>query len=262
MKTSTIKSKQTELYAQGWALEDSELFGGAGIGIYDNPADIAPDLTAVVTKHAAKVSAAVFLLKDLCGETLDHLNKHEFYGRLAEAANAFQAEHGDNLQMIDAMFDEAIAIMKEWSVKPYLAYGSNMKKDQMADRCPEAWAVRNVTVPNYRFALDNAGVATIIQSPGDTVEAVLWAVNDDDFATLDIYEGVAAGCYSRETIQVPCRDGDGATCEAVVYFSRRELGAPRHRSGYMTGIINAAKDRNFSEGYIAELEGWMEQARI
>ena len=135
----------------------------------------------------------------------------------------------------------------------YLAYGSNMDKNQMDYRCPNSYMFGNVIVDNYKFVLDVEGVASIIPSEGDKVEAILWAVHEIDVETLDRYEGVSFGCYEKTTMPVIM---DGVNLDVLVYFSLRELNNHGYRSGYMSRIIQAAIDADFSEEYIEELASW------
>lgn len=132
----------------------------------------------------------------------------------------------------------------------YFAYGSNMDETQMAHRCPKAERLANVTVYDYRFALDEAGVATILPSRGDCVEGLLWSVTDSDVESLDRYEGVSSHCYRKETLAI---DEYRPGYEALVYISNRELTPLRERSGYMDRIIKAAIEHGFSESYIEML---------
>ncbi|MBQ6326574.1 MAG: gamma-glutamylcyclotransferase [Clostridia bacterium] len=133
----------------------------------------------------------------------------------------------------------------------YFAYGSNMDEAQMAYRCPGAKVLAKVTVPDHRFALDEAGVATILPSKGDHVEGLLWSVTHEDEKSLDRYEGVAAGCYRKEMLPI---DDHAPGCVALVYLSNRDLTPRRERSGYMERIIQAARDHRFTEPYIQMLQ--------
>lgn len=133
----------------------------------------------------------------------------------------------------------------------YFAYGSNMDEEQMASRCPGAEMLAKVTIPDHRFALDEAGVATILPAKGNHVEGLLWSVTPEDVKNLDRYEGVAVGCYRKETLPI---DDYKPGCVALVYLSNRDLTPRRERSGYMERIIQAAFDHRFSESYIQMLQ--------
>ena len=71
--------------------------------------------------------------------------------------------------------------------KLYFAYGMNTNKEEMAYRCPGARALGKAILPGYRFEFKS--FATIVPSPGETVEGVLWTITESDELALDILEG-------------------------------------------------------------------------
>jgi gamma-glutamylcyclotransferase (GGCT)/AIG2-like uncharacterized protein YtfP len=71
--------------------------------------------------------------------------------------------------------------------KLYFAYGMNTNRDEMAYRCPSAMAMGKAVLPGYRFEFKQH--ATIVPSPKESVEGVLWIITDADEAVLDILEG-------------------------------------------------------------------------
>ena len=150
--------------------------------------------------------------------------------------------------------EEVLSLYPAIDFKPgrmlYFAYGSNMDEEQMAYRCPDAEKLTKVTIPDYRFALDEAGVATILPTQGDHVEGLLWSVTPADIKRLDRYEGIAVGCYRKEMLPI---DDYRPGCEALVYLSNRDLTPRRERSGYMERIIQAAVDHQFTKPYIQML---------
>lgn len=77
----------------------------------------------------------------------------------------------------------------------YFAYGSNMDQDQMKDRCPNSKEVGIGVISNYRIDFTrksikrNCGVADILDSKGDNTWGVIYDVSDEDFMSLDQFEG-------------------------------------------------------------------------
>lgn len=71
--------------------------------------------------------------------------------------------------------------------KLYFAYGMNTNQEQMAYRCPTAVPMGKAVLPGYRFEFNS--FATIVPSPGESIEGVLWAITDSDEAALDVLEG-------------------------------------------------------------------------
>ena len=137
--------------------------------------------------------------------------------------------------------------------KFYFAYGSNMNAASMHHRCPDAVKVGNAGIPNFRFAIDNTGVATIIDSTDGYVQGILWLISPSDERSLDIYEGVKAGCYRKENLSVVTNYFE--VVKALVYISTRPEcdSSMRTRSVYMSDIYETAKEAKFRKYYLIKL---------
>ena len=122
------------------------------------------------------------------------------------------------------------------SIKLYFAYGMNTNRDEMAYRCPNARALGRALLPGYR--LEFKSFATIVPSPKETVEGVIWTITDSDESALDILEGYPE-FYDKKTVSV---EHDGQSYIAMTYImGPREQGyAPS--DGYYSMV---------SEGYQA-----------
>ena len=71
--------------------------------------------------------------------------------------------------------------------KLYFAYGMNTNPEEMAYRCPTAVPMGKAILPGYRFEFKS--FATIVPSPEESVEGVLWTITETDESALDILEG-------------------------------------------------------------------------
>tara|TARA_R100000388_G_C7245002_1_gene164366 strand:+ start:6083 stop:6535 length:453 start_codon:yes stop_codon:yes gene_type:complete len=69
----------------------------------------------------------------------------------------------------------------------YLAYGSNLNKEQMMMRCPHAEPKNLIILQNFRLIF--RGVADIIPASGFVVPVVEWLITEQCEKSLDIYEG-------------------------------------------------------------------------
>lgn len=146
------------------------------------------------------------------------------------------------------------ALNDEKNARLYFAYGSNLDEDQMAERCLTADKTGLAQLKGYRFVINKRGVASILESPGDMVEGMLWSVSAQDEMILDLYEGVATGHYVKKNVLVEDLDS-GEIVEALVYIATEsELGTPR--PGYLEKIIRAAEKHGFTEPYLRELRTW------
>ena len=120
------------------------------------------------------------------------------------------------------------------SVKLYFAYGMNTNLDEMAYRCPRARALGKAVLPGYRVEFKS--FATIVPSPKEQVEGVLWIITDTDESALDMLEGYPE-FYDKKTVSV---EHDSQSYIAMTYImGPREQGyAPS--DGYYSMV---------SEGY-------------
>ena len=93
------------------------LFEGAGIVVAGKPAGKGapenPGLQYVFSERAAELSSIIYSLRDIFLEKIDFLSKYAFYGRLAEAANAYLSASGDDAGVFDSVLDEARRLWAE-----------------------------------------------------------------------------------------------------------------------------------------------------
>ena len=128
--------------------------------------------------------------------------------------------------------------------KLYLAYGSNLNLEQMANRCPRAKVVGNSKINGYRLLFRGAhagAVATIEPFKGESVPVLAWEITPADEAALDRYEGWPF-LYRKETIKVRL---NGKTVQAMVYIMNegRPLGQPS--CYYYSTILDGYKSAGF-----------------
>jgi gamma-glutamylcyclotransferase (GGCT)/AIG2-like uncharacterized protein YtfP len=258
MKMNKLKELREEVRRNGYHEQSNKLFAGAGILVCKESKEVDENLILVRSQYAAEISAIIFHLRDLCEKQLNYLNKYEFYGRLAESANKYIGNYGDEKGVIEAIIEEAEKTMKELSSVYYFAYGSNMNKDQMSKRCPDAKFICTLKLPDYKFTLDCAGVATIIETKKHYVQGILWLITEDDMDNLDRYEGISSGCYKKEYIHIPEMHKEVVHSEfMLVYVSLRSIVLENKRPDYMDEILKAAKDWDFDQEYIVELEKYL-----
>jgi gamma-glutamylcyclotransferase (GGCT)/AIG2-like uncharacterized protein YtfP len=83
--------------------------------------------------------------------------------------------------------------------KLYFAYGMNTNKEEMAYRCPTALPMGKAILPGYRFEFKS--FATVVPSPKEQVEGVLWSITESDESALDILEGYPE-FYDKKNVSV------------------------------------------------------------
>lgn len=111
--------------------------------------------------------------------------------------------------------------------KIYLAYGSNLNLEQMANRCPTAKVIGTSKLKDYQLLFRSNTrsncVATVEPLKGSSVPVLLWEIKARDEAALDRYEGYP-WLYRKETVTV---DLEGKEVEAMVYIMNEgKLGVP------------------------------------
>ncbi len=117
----------------------------------------------------------------------------------------------------------------------YLAYGSNLNLEQMANRCPTAKMAGAATLENYQLLFRGGhanAVATIEPQKGGSVPVMLWDITPADEVALDRYEGWPF-LYRKEKV---CVTLNKKRVTAMVYIMNegRPLGTP---SCYYYNII-------------------------
>lgn len=126
----------------------------------------------------------------------------------------------------------------------YVAYGSNLNRAQMEHRCPTAEPIAVATLKDYQLVFQghpfNAH-ANVIPAEGQEVPVAIWEITSKDEASLDIYEGVRGGYYTKEYMEI---DVNGEKKEALIYImAPRPCGIPTDR--YLQTIVEGYKDFNF-----------------
>ena len=138
------------------------------------------------------------------------------------------------------------------SKKFYLAYGSNLNLEQMAQRCPTAKPAGASELKGYGLLFRGAyggAVTTVEPSEDKSVPVLLWEITPADEAALDRYEGFPY-LYRKETVKVKL---NGKTVSAMVYIMNdgRDINPPGRyyyniiRQGYLdcgfdTGVLTEA----------------------
>ena len=117
----------------------------------------------------------------------------------------------------------------------YIAYGSNMVKEQMAFRCPDARLIGtgHITGAQLEFYLH----ATITPSriKGASVPVAIWEISKSDEQHLDMYEGYP-NYYVKEKRAVQM--DDGSKIKGMIYIMKLIRSTPPSYS-YYNCIANA-----------------------
>ena len=85
--------------------------------------------------------------------------------------------------------------------KIYIAYGSNLNKEQMAYRCPTARFLGTGVIEDYELQFEgslHSAFATIAPKEGAQVPVGLWEIQSRDEKRLDLYEGYPKHYFKQD----------------------------------------------------------------
>ncbi len=135
--------------------------------------------------------------------------------------------------------------------KKYIAYGSNMNLEQMAERCPTAKVVGRGEIKDYELLFRGSrtsAVATVEPRKGASVPVLIWDIGPEDEKKLDIYEGYPK-LYGKADLEVQTENG----CESIMAYTMNkgyELGIPSEP--YLDIITAGYVDAGFDENILLE----------
>ena len=108
--------------------------------------------------------------------------------------------------------------------KYYIAYGSNLSKEQMAFRTPDAKIVGTAILEGWQLLFRFH--ATVERNPKKNTPALVWEISERDERNLDHYEGYP-NYYTKEDVEIevfPMEGGNPVKLTAMVYIM--EAGHP------------------------------------
>ncbi len=142
-------------------------------------------------------------------------------------------------------------------MKDYFAYGSNMDEPQMNQRCHNSPVLVGIARLNdYRFIINTRDVATIILQASGEVYGIVWSITIACEQSLDEYEGVRCGTYTKTMMDVQLCSGKSV--HALVYIASDSTRGSAG-SGYMEKIVAAAERHRLPDDYVEELRTWVKR---
>jgi gamma-glutamylcyclotransferase (GGCT)/AIG2-like uncharacterized protein YtfP len=131
----------------------------------------------------------------------------------------------------------------------YFAYGANMHREHMAERCPGGVALGVASLKRHRFFIMRQGYGSVRRDPRADVFGVLWELTLAHIRTLDKFEQLDRGLYVKLVQPVVF---EKVSKKALVYVgSSAELGRPQ--AGYLEDVIAAAQSWNLPSAHIASI---------
>ncbi len=144
----------------------------------------------------------------------------------------------------------------------YFAYGSNMWREQMRERCPDHECLGVAVLKDHALCFPRSspirlcGVAGIAASHGAEVWGVVYRLSERDLAVLDKREGydparsAQENRYNRQSVRVVM---NGKELDCLTYIARPEPGTHIPSTHYMTAIVTGAEENGLPAAYVATL---------
>lgn len=153
----------------------------------------------------------------------------------------------------------------------YIAYGSNLNREQMVRRCPGATLVGPAELKGYDLLFRgrrNAAVATVEPLEGGAVPVLLWDIRERDHMALDRFEGWPH-VYGK-ALEIVEFEGKPVPALTYVKTGMLEFGSPsreylntiRHgyeAAGFDVEYLYAAVDRSEEQALERDREWELEE---
>ena len=134
----------------------------------------------------------------------------------------------------------------------YIAYGSNLNREQMKFRCPDAKAIGMAKLKGYELLFKGSKTGsylTIEKKSGGMVPVAVWETSAKDEAALDHYEGYPSFYYKAE-LDLPVRSFKDwkvtkKHCYVYIMHEDRPFGMPHF--SYIETCLDGYRDFDFDE---------------
>ncbi len=127
-------------------------------------------------------------------------------------------------------------------MKLYVAYGSNLNKVQMAERCPDARAIATGELINWELIYRGSktgAYCSVQKKNGKTVPVALWQISKRDESRLDTYEGFPR-FYQKQNVYVALEDG--SQVKAMIYTMRSDAKPGLPSRSYVDTVLQGYID--------------------
>jgi len=127
----------------------------------------------------------------------------------------------------------------------YFAYASNLSREQMRKRCPEAKPKFSAVLPNYKLVFTgwsrewHGSKATIQPFKGAKVKGAVYEISELDLRKLDRFEDYP-GTYTHLSVMV--FNEDDIAIKAITYVKTRQEEEAKPSPEYVAIIKQGMKD--------------------
>jgi len=124
----------------------------------------------------------------------------------------------------------------------YGAYGSNLNRDQMSHRCPNAVPVGTYDMIGQRLTF--RGVADIEKSRGNSIQLGIWQITERCEIALDIYEGYP-NFYTKMFVSSPFG-------QVMIYTMQNKNTVKPPSNGYLDSIARGYKNFGLDSKFLQD----------
>jgi gamma-glutamylcyclotransferase len=127
----------------------------------------------------------------------------------------------------------------------YFAYASNLSREQMRKRCPDAKPKFSAVLPNYKLIFSgwsrewHGGTATIQPFRGAKVVGAIYEISELDLKKLDHFEDYPS-TYTHTSVML--FNEDDIAVKAVTYIKNRQADEGKPSPEYLAIIRQGYKD--------------------
>lgn len=126
----------------------------------------------------------------------------------------------------------------------YIAYGSNINKLQMQQRCPGAEIFAVGTIEGWQLEFNK--VATLVKRPGEQTPCLVWSITSEHEKSLDKYEGYPYK-YGKKMVDVTI---NGETIKAMAYIMNDSSKRVPPKDEYYYRILDGYEDAGLDTFYL------------
>ncbi len=126
----------------------------------------------------------------------------------------------------------------------YFAYASNLSKEYMLSRCPNATPIKKAVLKGYKLVFNE--LADIVEEENNSVSGALYVISKQELEELDRLEGYPL-LYERIIIEV--EDHLGSKYDAVTYIMEEKAIQPPPEHYYQL-LVKGYEDWDLEMEYL------------
>lgn len=131
----------------------------------------------------------------------------------------------------------------------YFAYASNLSKEYMLSRCPNATPIKKAVLKGYKLVFNE--LADIVEEENNSVSGALYVISKQELEELDRLEGYPL-LYERIIIEV--EDHLGSKYDAVTYIMEEKAIQPPPEHYYQL-LVKGYEDWDLEMEYLEKARG-------